>query len=136
MYLFFKFQLRRIKSGVTGPTNGFKGELKLEKIMTSWANRYRFGSYKNKAPSVPENDQELGDMVRICQILYELYVKLTTFKGIYSYLALPVSVLVWRIGVLIFFLDYYFIRFYWKPYLQGIHGSMYEAKGLLFLNPY
>lgn len=49
--------------------------------MTSWANRYRCGSNKNKSPSVTDCDKELVDQVRICQILYELYLKLTTFKG-------------------------------------------------------
>ncbi|XP_021955011.1 uncharacterized protein LOC110851509 [Folsomia candida] len=69
--------MRRIRSG-SGRES--KTKSKLEKIMTSWANRYRCGSNKNKSPSVTDCDKELVDQVRICQILYELYLKLTTFK--------------------------------------------------------
>jgi hypothetical protein len=56
-------------------------ENKLEKIMMSWATRYRFGSNKNKAPQFPEDDPKLAKTIRMCQVLYEMFVELTSSKG-------------------------------------------------------
>jgi hypothetical protein len=56
-------------------------ENKLEKIMMSWATRYRFGSNKNKPPQFPEDDPKLAKTIRMCQVLYEMFVELTSSKG-------------------------------------------------------
>jgi len=68
----------------TGVVVEDKQENRLEKIMTSWSNRYRHGSNKNKSPHLPDDDSRLADMVRICQIIYELYSKLTTARGLWN----------------------------------------------------